>query len=117
MLGPMPLRMRPVVTSMNDIAPDCDAIAIVRPSGLMTAADGARGAGLIATERRRRSERASKTVMAPASTAATREPSSIRPVASTPARAIGLVDVRRPVGSDHRARYVGPNPWAMLNTR
>jgi len=38
---------------MNDTCPVCELIAIVRPSGLIAAADGAAGAGVIANELRR----------------------------------------------------------------
>lgn len=86
---------------MNDIWPDREPIAIVRPSGLIAAADGAEGAGRIGTDRRWRRELASRTLTLRASTTTNRVPAAVSRNASTPLESIRVVESRRPLGSDH----------------
>jgi hypothetical protein len=78
---------------MNDIRPDREPIAIVRPSGVIAAADGAEGAGRIGTDRDGsgrigtdrswRRELASRTLTLRASTMTSRVPPSVAGFRST----------------------------------
>ena len=101
--GPIPGRASPVAGLTNETVPAFDAIATVWPSGLIAAAVGAAGGGVIVTELRRRSECASKTVIVRPSTTALARPHRSGRLRAPP-RSIRLVHSSRPLGSDQRVR-------------
>ena len=107
-VAPIAGRAAPVAGSTNDTAPVCEPIAIVSPSGLIAAADGAGGPGEIATVLSRVSERASNALTLCASTTSRRVPASTSAAASTVPESIRTVARRRPLGSNQRYAYVAP---------
>ena len=102
--------LSPYSASMNETTPARDPITTVRPSGLIAAAAGATGAGVITRVRSRRSERASNSLTLRRLTITTREPASINRIASSGPDPTRTIPSALPFGSVQRGDTPRPAP-------